>query len=57
MDNSESTYTIEELARNAGLFHTKYECVKAALLIYGEAEITVSKAKEIVENFMKTEVV
>ena len=50
---AESVYTAEELADNAGnLFGVRTECVAAALKVAG----TVSKTKEIVEEFMKKEV-
>lgn len=55
---AESVYTAEELAENAGnLFSVRTECVAAALKVAGIKECTVSKANEIVESFMKKEVI
>lgn len=53
----ESTYSISELAANAiVLFHTRQECVTAALKSAGKASYTVSEAKIIIEKFLKKEV-
>ena len=50
-------YTIEELADGAGnIFKVQRECVVAALKVAGVTTCTVSKAKELVDAFMKKEV-
>ena len=54
---AESEYTIEELADGAGnIFKVQRECVVAALKVAGVTTCTVSKAKELVDAFMKKEV-
>ena len=55
---AESEYTIEELADGAGnIFKVQQrECVVAALKVAGVTTCTVSKAKELVDAFMKKEV-
>ncbi len=54
---AESEYTIEELADGAGnIFNTRRECVVAALKVAGVTMCTVSKAKELVDAFLKKEV-
>ena len=54
---AESEYTIEELADGAGnIFNTRRECVVAALKVAGVTTCTVSKAKELVDAFLKKEV-
>lgn len=54
---AESIYTIDELSTNAKhLFGVQAECVIAALKVADIKECTVSKAKEVVENFMRREV-
>lgn len=54
---AESEYTIEELADGAGnIFNTRRECVIAALKVAGVTTCTVSKAKELVDAFLKKEV-
>ncbi len=53
----ESVYSAGELAAQAGqLFQTRQECVTAALKAVGKSVCTVSEAKEIVEKFLKKEV-
>lgn len=53
----ESVYTAEELAQNAKqIFGTRKECVAAALKVAKLNECTVSKAKEIVKEFLNKEV-
>lgn len=54
---AESEYTIEELVDGAGnIFNTRRECVVAALKVAGVTMCTVSKAKELVDAFLKKEV-
>ena len=54
---AESEYTIEELADGAGnIFKVKRECVVTALKVAGVTTCTVSKAKELMDAFMKKEV-
>lgn len=54
---AEAEYTAAELARNAEtVFHTRKECVAAALKAAKVTKTTVSEAKKIVENFLKKEV-
>lgn len=54
---AESVYRKEELADSArNMFHTRKECVLAALEAAKKAECTVSEAKKIVEEFLKREV-
>lgn len=49
--------TTEELADGAGnIFKVQRECVVAALKVAGVTTCTVSKAKELVDAFMKKEV-
>ena len=56
--DQESAYTVEELAANAGrIFGTRQECVEAALKSVEKAECTVSEAKELVDKFLKKEVI
>lgn len=53
----ESVYTLEELAGSARqLFGVREECVVAALKAVNITECTVSKAKEIIEEFIQREV-
>lgn len=53
----EAVYTADEFAANAGkLFHTRKECVLAALGAAGRSGGTLSEAKQIVEDFLKKEV-
>ncbi|MEH2941923.1 hypothetical protein VSQ32_03395 [Lachnospiraceae bacterium KK002] len=53
----ESVYSAEELADSAkNMFHTRKECVLAALEAAGKKECTVSEAKKMVEAFLKREV-
>ena len=53
----ESVYSASELANNAfALFETRPECVTAALKADNKTECTLSRAKEIVEKFIKKEV-
>lgn len=54
----ESVYTAKELSDHAKvLFHTRKECVMAALKEAGISVCTVSHAKNILKTFMKKEVV
>ena len=54
---NESVYSIEELAQGAKkIFHTMPECVIVALKTAHVTKCTVSKAKEIVEAFIRKEV-
>ncbi len=54
---NESVYSVEELAQGAKkIFHTMPECVIAALKNAHVTKCTVSKAKEIVEAFIRKEV-
>lgn len=54
----ESIYTAKELSDNAKiLFHTRKECVMAALKEVGISSCTVSQAKNIVKKFIEKEVV
>lgn len=54
---SEPEYSAEEYISNAEvIFSVKKECVVAALKVAGVSSCTPSKAKEIVEGFMKKEV-
>lgn len=53
----ESVYSAEELADSAkNMFHTRKECVLAALEAAEKKECTVSEAKKMVEAFLKREV-
>lgn len=53
----EAVYSIKEFADNAKqLFGVRRECVAAALKSAGISSCTVSKAKEVVNIFMKKEV-
>lgn len=53
----ESTYTAEEFSANAvKLFGTRKECVSAALKAAGITTCTLSKARDVVEKFIKKEV-
>lgn len=55
--NGSSFYTAEELSAGAkNLFNVRSECVAAALRAAGITKCTVSKAKEVVAEFMKKEV-
>ncbi len=54
---TESVYTLEELSGSARqLFGVREECIVAALKAVNITECTVSKAKEIIENFISKEV-
>lgn len=54
---AETEYTSAELAANAeAVFKTRKECVVAALRAANVTKTTVSKAKEIVDKFLKKEV-
>ncbi len=54
----ESVYTVKELSDHAKvLFHTRKECVMAALKKAGISACTVSHAKNIVKTFIQKEVV
>lgn len=55
---AEAIYTAEELSANAiQLFGVQAECVIVALRIAGIKNCTVLKAREIVQEFLKKEVV
>lgn len=55
---AEAIYTAEELSANAmQLFGIQAECVTVALKVAGIKNCTVSKAREIVQEFLKKEVI
>ena len=55
---AEAIYTAEELSDNSiQLFGVQAECVTVALKVAGIKNCTVSKAREIVQKFLKKEIV
>ena len=52
----EAVYTFDELIKAAGRFHTKKECVAAALKKAGKKEATLKEAELLVRNFLNKEV-
>lgn len=56
LNDRESVYTAEELAKNHKLFKTSYEIVAVALRKAGKETATFTEAKKIIENFKNREV-
>lgn len=53
---AEAVYSFDELVRAAGMFHTKKECVAAALKKAGKKETTMKEAELLVRKFLSKEV-
>lgn len=53
---SESVYPAADLIKSAHRFHTKKECVAAALSFYGNKEATIKEAEALVKKFLQREV-
>lgn len=53
---TEAVYTFDELVGAAGKFHTRRECVAAALKKAGRKEATLKEAALLVRNFLNKEV-
>ena len=52
----ESLYSVDELAKAAGMFDTTADIVRTALRMEGVTEATVTDAKRIIRKFKKREV-
>lgn len=52
----ESVYLAADLIRSAHRFHTREECVAAALNFYGKKEATIKETEELVKRFLQREV-
>ena len=52
----ESVYPAVDLIKSARRFHTREECVTAALNFYGKREATIKETEELVKKFLKREV-
>lgn len=52
----ESVYPAADLIRSAHRFHTRKECVAAALSFYGKKEATIKEAEGLVRKFLQREV-
>lgn len=52
----ESVYPAAELIKSAHRFHTREECVAAALNFYGKKEATIKEAEGLVSKFLQREV-
>ena len=53
---AEAVYSFDELVGAAGRFHTKRECVAAALKKAGKKEATLKEAELLVRKFLNKEV-
>lgn len=52
----ESVYPAADLIKSARRFHTREECVAAALNFYGKREATIKETEELVKKFLQREV-
>lgn len=52
----ESVYPAADLIKSAHRFHTREECVAAALSFYGKKEATIKETEGLIKKFLQREV-